>query len=343
MIKASLSQLFLACLLPLAPLLSFSLKDKFNAPSLRGSFIVTEYEKTTSFLRVYSVSPPYLFLEEINIPSQLRPKKLPHWDLWLQDKAPHHTSWLLYQIDLNLCTIVDCYSFSRQSYISLQKEHSFLAQLMTLPLQCISEENRKRIGSKSPSDELDMRKIWSPPKILHGKKIAHPTFQAMRATWPKDDSLLSGKLIDLYFDQDNPSFPFPYWIEMGDGHNVLKIRAIDSGYSLCFPLQGPPPKPPSIETVSVSPEGMTITLAHTSAEESFQIVLSSTHQKVHSSISLPHKVSSSGPDTLLTISQEVLATHLDLQTPTSYYLSVIPINTPSAMMDYPHPIRLPER
>lgn len=339
-----LSQLLVLCFLYVESLFTLSLQERFNHndPSLKGSFVVTEYQKTTSFLRIHSISPSFLMLEEINIPSELLPKKITDWDAWLHHKAPHHTSWLLYRIDLNLCKIVDCYSFSRKSYVALHEQQSFLTQLMSLPLEPIPESERKRIGSKSDSDELDMRKVWNPPKIVKGSRVPNPHFQAMRTKWPKDESELSGKLIDLYFDQDNALFPFPYWIEIGDGHNLFKIRAIDSGISLSFPFDSPPPKAPEIEAVSLSSEGLSITLRSSFTCDQFQVILSSSHEHVHKSISLPHKTSSNNLTSTLLIPRETLSQHLgvDYHT-TTYHLCIIPLDHPSLMIEYPHPIRLP--
>jgi hypothetical protein len=195
--------------------LGMTLKERLQPKSLKnnilGDFVVTEYQKNLSFLRVHAMSPSSVFLEEINLPVHLAPKKPISWNTWIQEKAPGHTSWLLYQINLDDCKIVDCYSFSRESYITLSDGQSFFSCLMTLPLTQVPLSERKRIGPRPINDMQDTRKLWNPPKIYHGKKIKEPHFQMLQATWPKDDSELSGKLVNLYFDQDQPDFVFPYW------------------------------------------------------------------------------------------------------------------------------------
>jgi hypothetical protein len=323
---------------------SLSWKEKFQgyAPSARGSFVVTEHQKTVSFLRIYACQDSLLFLEEINIPAHTLGNNPVDWDQWLTNKAPHHTSWLLYQIDLNQCTITDCYSFSRNSYISLHHQQSFLTTLMTLPLQTVPLKDRKKIGVASSHEDLDTRKIWNPPKILEGKRYIHPRFEMMHAKWPKDDSELSGKLIDLYFDQDQPLFPFPYWIEVGDGHNVFKIRVIDSGCSLAFPFKEPPKHPPVIETLALLPTGLHILLNHALALKEFQVILSAYQDHVHVTIPLPHTVSTKAGKIELHVSQESLSQHMHTseERKTFYTVSIIPVDNPAWIMEYPHPITL---
>lgn len=328
-----------------SPVFSLSLKEKFQnfSPAYKGSFVVTEHQKTISFLRLHSLDGPFLFLEEINLPSHFLMQHPRNWDEWLKEKAPHHTSWLLYQVDLNQCKIVDCYSFSKESYISLHEQQSFLTTLMTLPLEPVPPAERKRIGSKSQED-LDTRKIWNPPKIINGQHYSKPRFEMMHARWPKDDSELSGKLIDLYFDQDQPQFPFPYWIEIGDGYNVFKIRVIDSGISVQFPFKKPPNRPPAIDTVTVSASGLEIVLKDALSLQHVQVILSTLHHELHHTVVLPCQSSVQGHLLHLFIPNNTLTQHLHAfetaDAAALYSLTVAAADPPTILIEYSHPLRL---
>ena len=315
---------------------SLTLKEKFQqVGSTPGSFIVTEHQKTISFLRLHSFNNPFLFLEEINIPSHFITKQGMDWEKWLKEKAPNHTSWLLYQIDLTDCKILHCYSFSRESFISLTGQESFLTTLMSLPLEHTPTDNRKKIGPQPPSDMPDIRKIWNPPKILHGKKHKNNHFEMMHTKWPKDTSDLSGRDIDLYFDLDQPLFPFPYWIEIGDGHNVFKIHVIDSGYSAFFPFKHLPSIPPSIQTLSLSGGTLHITLKDALPFKTFQVIATQKHSGTYTSTLLPYERTTEGSLVDLVIPYKTLSQHLDLEKNPLYTFTIIPLENPSLAIECP--------
>lgn len=315
--------------------LGTTLQERFRPISSKnstlGNFIVTEYQKNLSFLRVHSFSPSSVFLEEINLPVHLAPKKPILWDDWVQKKAPGHTSWLLYQISLDDCKVVDCYSFSRQSYIALSDNQSFLSRLMTLPLTKVSLSERKRIGPQPVNDMPDTRKLWTPPKIYHGKKIKDPHFEMLQATWPKDDSELSGKLINLYFDKDQPDFAFPYWTEIGDGYNSFQMHAIDSGNCLVFPYKALPAKSPYFHQIALNDQkDLIISLKNANHLEDFQLIASSPS----GSIVLPYSLSTQDSLVTLTTSHLELTKHVQKQN--RYTLHLIPIDDPSLAIESSH-------
>lgn len=341
MFKKVIFYLFLFSLTKSALIFPLTLKEKFQqAGSSPGSFIVTENQKTISFLRFHSFEDPFLFLEEINIPSHFITKQGMDWEKWIKEKAPNHTSWLLYQIDLTECKILHCYSFSRQSFISLTGQESFLATLISLPLENIPLADRKRIGPKPSSDMLDTRKLWNPPKILNGKKYKNNHFEMMHTKWPKDDSDLSGREIDVYFDTEQPLFPFPYWIEIGDGHNVFKIHVIDSGYSTFFPFKTLPTKSPSIYNLALVKTALHITLKDAVAFKTFQVIATQRHSETYTSTLLPYERVLEGSLVNLIISKETLSQHLDLEKNPLYTFAIIPVDNPSLAIECPQSLRL---
>ncbi|MEI8300874.1 MAG: hypothetical protein WCG10_04600 [Chlamydiota bacterium] len=312
--------------------LGLTLKERFQPISSKnnilGNFIVTEHQKNLSFLRVHSFLDSSLFLEEINLPIHLAPKKPIFWDEWVEAKAPGHTSWLLYQINLDDCKILDCYSFSRQSYIALSDGQSFLSRLMTLPLTQIALSERKRIGPPPTNDMPDTRKLWNPPKIYHGQKIKNPHFEMLQASWPKDESEFSGKLINLYFDQDHPEFTFPYWIEIGDGYNLFQMHAIDSGKCLIFPYKQLPCKSPCFHQITLNPQkDLIISLKNATHLHTFQLIASS----ASGSIVLPYTLTSQNSLITLTTSHLDLTKHVQKQN--RYTIHLIPIDDPSLAIE----------
>jgi len=211
---------------------SDSLKSRFKQAQI-GDYIVTAQESSYSLLLIRSLSDQ-LLLEEISVPEKQIDLKSIDWRKWLLNKAPGHTSWHLYTIDLKTGKLLDCFSLSKKEWISLENQEQFFAQLFQLELQATPDQERKRIGPKTTS-EIDQRKIWSPPLIHEGKKCKEPTFAVMHTHWPSDTSPLSGCRIELYFDSKRPTFPFPYWIEIKSPHYAYKVRIVDSGHHLTLP------------------------------------------------------------------------------------------------------------
>lgn len=316
---------------------SITLKEKFISNSLEeslGYFIVTEHQKNLSFIRAHSIDPPFLFIEEINIPRHLIGNQQIDWANWLKKKAPNHTSWLLYRIDLQEGKMMDCYSFSRESYIAVSEQNSFLATLMLLNLEEVPMHDRKKIGPKPPQDMPDTRKLWNPSKIYEGKKIPNAHFMMMRTKWPKDDTDLAGRWIDLYFDEDQPKFPFPYWVEIGDGHNVFKLQVIDSGKNLYFPFRQQPVKTPKIHRMQLSQsEGLDIQLEDAYSLKNFQIIATQTSKGEHISTLLPHQYLIKEGKPHLHIDYSALSLHLKEHC--HYTLTIIPIDHPSLTLESP--------
>ena len=211
-----------------APLLALSpLQERIDRAS-NGDYLVVEGGKMITLLSIRSVSPATLILEEISVPTQNLKKRPVSWSEWVREKAPGHTSWSMLEVDRSTGEILECYSFTRSSWIQLSSQDSLIATLLSLPLEPVPIQNRRKIGPSPSSGEIDTRKIWSPPIIFEGKKREGGRFDVYEATWPKDKSPLSGNTLILYFDQEG-KFPLPVWIQVETTHANLALRTIDAG------------------------------------------------------------------------------------------------------------------
>jgi hypothetical protein len=222
---------FFFALLALCICSSFTLKSKLLKAEL-GDYIVTEQDKIASVLLVRSLTSSKLVLEEISAPMSAI-KTPPSWAKWVQERAPGHTSWTLYEIDLKTNQLSSCYSVSQKIWIKIEESELFFPKLLALPLQPVEHDKRKRIGPAPQADEEDHRALWIPAVVSEGKKVEKPVCEVFQARWPEDNSLLSLCAIELYF---TPALSFPYWIELSNGHYTLKIRTIDSGKGLVSPF-----------------------------------------------------------------------------------------------------------
>ncbi len=215
-------------------LFGFDLKEKLCQGQV-GSYVITEHNKIYTLLHVHSKIGTTLAIEEISVPSAQAPKE--NWKDWVKGGAPGHTSWLMYHIDLEQAAITECYSFSHGGFLSLEPNQSFLTTLMQLKLVFLSENERIQKGPSQRAGTIQQEKPWSPPQFKDGKKVIAPQFDVYQGMWPSDQTELSGKQVTLYFDQANPTFPFPYWIQVRDGGMKFKMRVIDSGDFLESPKE----------------------------------------------------------------------------------------------------------
>jgi hypothetical protein len=222
---------------------ALTLKDKFINAQI-GDYIVTEQSKNYSLLFVRSITENTIIFEEITAPVKEVASSKTNWHDWILARAPSHTSWISYEIDLNKNHLKESFSYTQNGWLYLQDSDYLLAKLLTLSLERVPETERKRIGPAPSSDESDTRALWNPSLVIEGKKIAKTRSEVWRGKWPDDETLLAGCSIHLYFDANRPNFPFPYWIEIQSSHYALKVRTIDSGTGLASPMPLLPHKTP---------------------------------------------------------------------------------------------------
>ncbi len=226
--------LFVAILFFINSLNALSLKDKLIKGEV-GDYIVTEQNRLCSLIRLHTLTQNKLVIEEISFPEASLPKNIKEW---LTTGAKGHTSWSLIEIDLLKTTVESCFSFTKNAWLVFSDNDSFIIKILDLPLFPILEQERRRIGPPI-SEGPDTRKIWNPPLFFEGKKESSPQFIPLRLTYPKDGSPLSGKRIELFFNNRN-NFPFPYWGQITDESDAaLKFRVIDSGRNLSSPKKSP--------------------------------------------------------------------------------------------------------
>lgn len=210
-----------------------------------GDYIITEQSKNYSILSIRSLSNSTMVLEEISIPSAQGSALKNSWKNWVASNAPGHTSWILYEIDLENDQLIECFSISKQGWLFFNESEHFFTKLITLPLSKTPEGQKRRIGPPPAPGEMDHRHIWYPAMIFEGKKVDKPSYEVWHGIWPNDDTLLSGCKIELYFGQGKQSFPFPYWIDISNANYTYKIRVVDSGRGLLSPFSGSiPHRPP---------------------------------------------------------------------------------------------------
>ena len=218
-----------------------TLLDKFLIADC-GSYIVTEQNRTCTLLHLHSKTKDELVLEEVSIPSHLA--KQIEWKKWIQAGAPGHTSWVMYAINTEYLTASECYSFSIENFLVTETFDTFLSPLLTLDLKEVSEEKRKMIIPAARPGEVENKKLWGPTLYRSGEKVNNPIYDVYETVWPDDDSELSGKRLTLYFDHNQPLFPFPYWMQLKNGAMKFKIRALDSGNDLVSPHKTLPRRRP---------------------------------------------------------------------------------------------------
>lgn len=228
-----------------SPLFAFeknlSVREKFQCGEL-GSYIVLEHQRTNILLHLRARNEREILLEEVSIPSIMTKTSGAEdewdWVKWFLEGAPGYTSWMVYTIDLEKNMIIQCLSRKegKEVLVELNQEVlvSFIPPLMGLHLHYLSIEERLQGGPILRVDQLGRRGLmpWGPVQYRHGRKVEYPVYDAYTARWPHDRTPLSGKLVILYFDQENIYFPFPYWIQIKDFKSRCTLLTVDSGNTL---------------------------------------------------------------------------------------------------------------
>ncbi len=209
---------------------SFTLRDNLKRAK-SGDYLVTTQNKNYTLLHVYATTPPHLVFEEITVPSQRLQGKFTSWKKWMEEQAPGHTSWVIYTLDLRTGQLVNYYSVTKKAWYDLSKVNNFLTTLLNLKLEKLPLEARRRIGLKPILGRADTRPLWQPRLIVEGQEITEVSFDVWVTLWPKDDSELANKTIELYLPQDNEKYPsyFPYWLQINGMIGSAKVRIVDSG------------------------------------------------------------------------------------------------------------------
>ena len=321
------------------PSYSLTLRDKFlhqtDPHTLEGCYIVTHYHKNFTFLRFHSTFDESIILEEITIPAELFKKTKLSWEAWISKNAPFSTSWIFYKINTKTGKLLSCYSFSKESFLTLE-DSTFLPNLFVQQLYLVESKDRKKIGPAPKDEEQDTRKLWNPVKIYEGVKHPKNAFSMYEATWPEDCSELSSKKVHLYFDQVNKIFPFPYWLEVGDGFNSLKMPVIDSGQCRVFPHKSMPKLPPLLTDIVYSLSGsLRIDLKNAQDFLSFQLIATAHDGVEYQSSILPYERTLSEDKVILRVSNDLLLKHLKVGK--NYHLTIIVVDDPSLTAESQHP------
>lgn len=205
-----------------------------------GDYIVTNQGKNYTILLIREKSPSELLMEEITVPSCRFPgDEYNRWKNWIEEGAPGHTGWFIYQLNTDSGTMKHAFSYLKNSWFEISSADNFLSGLLNLNFDYISPQNRKHVGPRNTSGSIvrQQRKIWQPQMIAEGQIIPDVQFSAWKTYWPKDGGDLSGKLIEIYIPEDDDRYPsyFPYWLQISGIVGKAKIRIVDSGTGLKSP------------------------------------------------------------------------------------------------------------
>lgn len=217
---------------------TFFLKDRILSAE-EGDFVVYKESKNFSILRVHSVKEDRLVIEEINVPDGLIKKDF-SYRKWVESGAPGSTSWTLYEISKEDLRLLSAYSYSQRSWLHTSGINAFFTRLLALSFKTVPQNERKKIGPSPLPGESDNRAIWNPSVIHDGKVINDKNVLVWRGIWPKDSSILSQSIIEIYLSKESI---FPCWVEIKSGHYSVKIMAVDCGKSMGSPVKIPPRLP----------------------------------------------------------------------------------------------------
>lgn len=211
------------------------LKDNM-AQAEPGDYIVAMQNKAYTLLLIQAKNGPVLTIEEVSVPIQKIPQNM-NWREWFARGASGNTCWIRYRLNLQTGQMLDAFSFTQGGWFTISQADNLISKLMNLNFAPIPLNERKKAGSPSSLGLADRRPIWQPRLIVDGRQIPGVPFDGWRARWPRDNSELSGKMVEVYLPSDAANFQsyFPYWLEVQGVVGNAKVRVVDSGKGLNSP------------------------------------------------------------------------------------------------------------
>lgn len=216
------------------------LKDNLKKAQ-KDDYIVATQSKNYILLHIYDKKEGSLTIEEISVPQAQLSLPNGSWKAWVKEGAPHHTSWAMFEIDLATGSIIKFYRLTENGWQQTTQADTFLSTLLNLRLEKIPLHERKRVGPPQ-NDGPDRRSLWKPKVTFEGKTYSDVPFDAWETRWPKDNSELSGRLIEIFTPEGTTHYPayFPYWLQVSGMIGKAKVRMIDSGSGLTSPCPALP-------------------------------------------------------------------------------------------------------
>lgn len=213
---------------------SLSLIDNLQKTDI-GDYVVLSSQKNLTLMNIVKKGTGTVVIEEVSV-SQRRFPSYMSWREWISRNAPGNHHWVVYEIDLKTGQMRNYYSFTKGGWFEIPDQDNQLTKLLNLNLTKLPLSERKMIGHRRA------RCFWQPKMIVDGSQVEDVFFDVWTANWPKDNSPLSEKTVELYIpgeeDGDYPSY-FPYWLEIAGTVSNFKIRIVDSGKNLHSPKTSP--------------------------------------------------------------------------------------------------------
>lgn len=210
-----------------------------------GDFAIYQNNPDVTILSIAEKTIDSITISEITLPrktySNIKGRDL---HTWVKQNAPGHSSWTVMEIDQKSLQVLSTYSISRKVHLNLHSTDTIIASLLSLNVKEMDKSKVPKIGPRAASKK-DMRPIWVPNMIVDSKKQTPQKVDVYTSTWPKDDSFLSSRVINLYILDD---FAFPFWIQIEGAVGSKKMMAIDSGKNLPKPTISTPATPPEFIT-----------------------------------------------------------------------------------------------
>lgn len=213
------------------------LRENF-AKARAGDYLVTAQGTTFTVLHIRDKIGNNLVMEEISAPLNRIPKNRYSWRQWIEAGAPGHTSWMIYDLDIQSGYMKEAFSYTKNCWFNIPEADNFLSKLLNLDFAVITLENRKRVGPTTRDASGNyLRGVWNPRMVVDGQEIQNVKFSAWKTRWPNDGSELSGKMIEVYIPEESDLYPsyFPYWLQISGMIGKAKVRVVDSGSGLVSP------------------------------------------------------------------------------------------------------------
>jgi hypothetical protein len=195
----------------------------------QGDYVVISQNKIFILLHILNKNDEHITIEEVVIPKNRKTIHNQSWKTWINEGCNDNNSRILYKIDLATANCLHAYSMSQKKWLDVKCLGNILQKLLNINFVSIPQQDMRKVGIEN--DKKLSSHIWQPRMIKEGKITKGVIFEAWKAKWPKDNSILANKNIEIYLPVDQAKYLsyFPYCLEIINTASRFSMHIVDTG------------------------------------------------------------------------------------------------------------------
>ena len=306
------------------------MQERFDQAK-EGDYFIYQMDKQATLLNILKIEDNKIFIEELSIPEFM--DSISSYKEWYERGANTETRWSILEIDKTSFKTIKSFSKTKNTWEDVFENDQILTKLLSLDLEKIKDNERKKVGHLIREHGTDLRPLWHPPHFIEGKRVESKS-EAFTLTWPDDDTPLSSKKLTLYVTQHELGY-MPTFIETASLGKPLKMRLVDSGRGLQSHFKELPKLPLSLMAFTYSSQKDLVFSIKNPSQLEISSVIAYPNSDAFSLSSLEFNATTDSDVTIITVPYRALK---DLEGKL-FYFNFIPFGYNELTIQTPKPIK----